>query len=58
MGDSGLRLWLNPGYPAAEAVDRVTAAFEEVRYAEREPSPQALAALEEDVDAVRKTRVG
>lgn len=45
------------GYPAAAAVDRVTAAFEEVRYAEREPSPAAVAALDEDVDAVRKVRV-
>lgn len=45
------------GYPAAEAVDRVTAAFEEVRYAEREPSRSAVAALERDVEAVRKARV-
>ncbi|MCB9786475.1 MAG: DUF3488 domain-containing protein [Deltaproteobacteria bacterium] len=46
------------GYPASEAVARLTAAFEEVRYAERELPPEAVRALDEELSRIRKARTG
>ncbi|MEZ4268998.1 MAG: DUF3488 and transglutaminase-like domain-containing protein [Myxococcota bacterium] len=44
-------------YPASDAVERVTAAFEAVRYAEREPTQAVITALDKDVDAIKRARV-
>ena len=42
------------GYPASEEVERLTAAFEQQRYALRDPTPESLAALERDLDTLRR----
>lgn len=44
------------GYLAADEVGRITAEFERVRYAEREPTRAALDALEVDLASVKATR--
>ena len=42
-------------YAAAESIERLTRGFEEARYAEREPSLEALEALEREVEKVRES---
>ncbi|MGM0578183.1 MAG: transglutaminase TgpA family protein [Myxococcota bacterium] len=44
------------GYPAADAVVAVTEAFEAVRYAERDPGPEAVRAVERSVREIRRVR--
>ena len=42
------------GYPKADAVERLTAAFERERYAERAATEARIEALEADLHAVKR----